>query len=287
MLLVYAGLVPAVVLALWAMTFKPGVHKVHVTYLGLVTRYGRHRIALNQWSYANRAHSIFITIFLTDVRCSKLPLSGIHAHSVKDDQKRSGKTETRPHSPMQARMPAPPKDPVHLPGTLLNLARKQAQDAPTHTLVTFEICTETSHHLLHDGWRSFPSGHSSFSFAGLGYIAVFLTGQLRIMHPHTSLSNVLLCLCPLLGAALIAISRCEDYRHDVWDVCAGSALGLLVALFTYRRYYPNLRSKACDEPFPSMGDLAGMGKAKDSDEETRIGVVEDSDGEVERGLLQS
>ncbi|KAG7120678.1 Diacylglycerol pyrophosphate phosphatase 1 like protein [Verticillium longisporum] len=34
------------------------------------------------------------------------------------------------------------------------------------------------------------------------------------------LSRALVCLVPLLGAALIAISRCEDYRHDVYDTPA-------------------------------------------------------------------
>ncbi len=71
----------------------------------------------------------------------------------------------------------------------------------------------------------------------------------------------------------------------MWDVCAGGALGFLVALFTYRRYYPSLRSRGCDEPFPSRADVAGMGKVKDSDEETRVGLVEESDEEVERALL--
>ncbi|KAF2999234.1 hypothetical protein E8E13_002081 [Curvularia kusanoi] len=49
------------------------------------------------------------------------------------------------------------------------LARcKPAPGTPADVLVTFEVCTETNHHTLHDGWRSFPSGHSSFSFSGLG-----------------------------------------------------------------------------------------------------------------------
>ena len=44
---------------------------------------------------------------------------------------------------------------------------------PEHELVTIEVCTEKSHHILHDGWRSFPSGHSSLAFSGLGFLALY------------------------------------------------------------------------------------------------------------------
>lgn len=81
---------------------------------------------------------------------------------------------------------------------------------------------------------------------------------------------MLLALAPLLGAALIAISRCEDYRHDVYDVSVGSALGLAVAHYTYRRYYPALRNKDCATPFPNPGDdQKGFAKVKDDEEALR------------------
>ncbi|KAL8655140.1 MAG: hypothetical protein Q9226_003164 [Calogaya cf. arnoldii] len=105
------------------------------------------------------------------------------------------------------------------------LARcKPAKGTPAHHLVTIDVCTEKDHHILHDGWRSFPSGHSSFAFSGLGFLSLFLAGQLHVFRPRTDLFRVLLALVPLIGAALIAISRCEDYRHDVYDVTVGSIL---------------------------------------------------------------
>ena len=163
---------------------------------------------------------------------------------------------------------------------------KPAQGTPEHALVTIEVCTETNQHVLQDGWRSFPSGHSSFAFSGLGYLALyvlslivlsdltnlrrFLAGQMHVFRPRTDLARVLLALAPLIGATLIAISRCEDYRHDVYDVTVGSLLGLLVAHYTYRRYYPGLQSSRCDMPFSSRLDVSTNGFSKLKDEEERV-----------------
>ena len=61
-------------------------------------------------------------------------------------------------------------------------------------------------------------------------------------------------MVPLLGALLIAISRSEDYRHDVEDVCVGSAIGFAVAYWNYRRYWRALGSVNCDEPLPGRAD---------------------------------
>ena len=101
---------------------------------------------------------------------------------------------------------------------------------------------------------------------------------MHIFRPRTDLSRVLLALAPLVGAALIAISRLEDYRHDVYDVTTGSVLGMLLAYFSYRRYYPKLNSPHCDTPFPSRAEWASkhtFGKLKDV--EARIGRAEDFD----------
>jgi diacylglycerol diphosphate phosphatase/phosphatidate phosphatase len=167
---------------------------------------------------------------------------------------------------------------------------KPAPGTPAHTLVTFDVCTEPNHHVLHDGWRSFPSGHSSFSFSGLGYLALVIAGQCHVYRPRADLARVLLALAPLLGAVLIAISRCEDYRHDVYDVTVGSLLGMAVAHYTYRRYYPALRNRECATPFANPADEAGgFKKVRGDDEETLRGAREfelsDVSGdEEERGV---
>src|SRR3569833_107977 len=168
---------------------------------------------------------------------------------------------------------------------------------PTNTLVTFEVCTETDHHRLHDGWRSFPSGHSTFSFAGLGYTSLFLAAQLRVfvvrssggsaasdggggmegvVHVRGDLGRALVCLAPLLGATLIAISRCQDYRHDVYDVCTGSLIGWVVGYWSYRRYWPRLSSRHCDEPYP--GPAASLGR--DGDRYRRLHDEEEGGGQT-------
>lgn len=161
------------------------------------------------------------------------------------------------------------------------LARCQpSSDAPTDIPVDISVCTtDPNTHLLQDGWRSFPSGHSSFAFAGLGFTGIWLAGQLHVFHHHgkRDLPRALLCMVPLLGAALIAISRCEDYRHDVYDVTVGSALGMLVAWWSYRRHWPPLSSSRCSEPYPPPGEEQNL----EDEQEPRWQRVRD---EEERGV---
>lgn len=140
-----------------------------------------------------------------------------------------------------------------------------------NVLVNIEVCTTAEGHKLQDGWRSFPSGHSSFSFAGLGFLSLFLAGQLHTFHHPIGgrdLGRALLCLSPIIAATLIAISRCEDYRHDVYDVCVGSVLGMSVAYWSYRRHWPRLSSPRCHEPYPRPGaDLQSSAWQRVRDEE--------------------
>lgn len=66
---------------------------------------------------------------------------------------------------------------------------------------------------------------------------------------------------------MIAISRLADYRHDVYDVISGSILGLLAAYFSYRRYYPPMRSPGCDTPYDKADAMEEFTRLADDEEQ--------------------
>ncbi|KAJ5732222.1 Phosphatidic acid phosphatase type 2/haloperoxidase [Penicillium malachiteum] len=151
------------------------------------------------------------------------------------------------------------------------LARcKPGRGTPDNVLLLWTICKQTNLALLHEGWRSFPSGHSSFSFAGMGYFTLFLSGQMHVFRPRTDLGRCLIAFFPLLCALLVALSRLADYRHDVYDVTCGGLLGMLVAWFSYRRYYPALRSIHCDVPYDKTDLITREGFGRLGDEEQGV-----------------
>ncbi|KAF2276095.1 acid phosphatase/Vanadium-dependent haloperoxidase [Westerdykella ornata] len=50
-------------------------------------------------------------------------------------------------------------------------------------LVTSDVCTQTNDDILQDGFKSFPSGHASFSWAGLLYLTLFLASKFAVAIP--------------------------------------------------------------------------------------------------------
>lgn len=57
---------------------------------------------------------------------------------------------------------------------------------PNWVLVTSKICTTDDADKLKDGFKSFPSGHASFSWAGLLYLTLFLASKFSVAIPHLS-----------------------------------------------------------------------------------------------------
>ncbi|KAI3467044.1 hypothetical protein Pfo_023707 [Paulownia fortunei] len=92
--------------------------------------------------------------------------------------------------------------------------------------------------VIREGHKSFPSGHTSWSFAGLGFLAWYLSGKIRVFDRRGHVAKLCIIFVPLLLAALVGVSRVDDYWHHWQDVFAGGLLGLTVASFCYLQFFP-------------------------------------------------
>ncbi|KAL9017288.1 MAG: hypothetical protein Q9185_005379 [Variospora sp. 1 TL-2023] len=111
-------------------------------------------------------------------------------------------------------------------------------DPLVYGLSDSSICTQSDPKILKDGFRSFPSGHSSSAFAGLFYLSLYLAAKMHVLDNRGEVWKTFIVLIPTLGAALIAVSRIMDARHHPFDVITGSMLGIAVAWSAYRQYFP-------------------------------------------------
>jgi membrane-associated phospholipid phosphatase len=157
---------------------------------------------------------------------------------------------------------------------------QQLGEAPL--LVDSRICQQTDNSILRDGFASFPSGHASFSWAGMTYLTLFLCAKFAITIPFlaSAADNLLdtaafdrapstrrnemgaeiaparnraaapplyllvLAFVPLGAAFYISGSRWSDYRHHGFDIIFGSILGILFAWFGFRLYHLPIRRGA-------------------------------------------
>ncbi|KAJ5145471.1 uncharacterized protein N7515_000035 [Penicillium bovifimosum] len=136
------------------------------------------------------------------------------------------------------------------------------------TLVSWEICRTTSKSLSRDGFASFPSGHASFSFAGLIYLTLWLCSKFSVAFPylppypvedqtHTDDRSsvrsrgaappvylMLIVFVPTATACFIAASRWFDFRHHGFDILFGSAMGIFFAYIGFNMYHLPIRRGA-------------------------------------------
>ncbi|KAG6779146.1 hypothetical protein POTOM_015516 [Populus tomentosa] len=108
--------------------------------------------------------------------------------------------------------------------------------------------------IIKEGHKSFPSGHTSCSFAGLGFLSLYLSGKLKAFDRKGHVAKLCIVFLPILAACLVAISRVDDYWHHWQDVFAGGLLeapfaGLVVATFCYLQFFP--------PPYHPQGIFAG------------------------------
>ncbi|RVW16976.1 putative lipid phosphate phosphatase 3, chloroplastic [Vitis vinifera] len=92
--------------------------------------------------------------------------------------------------------------------------------------------------VIREGHKSFPSGHTSWSFAGLGFLSLYLSGKIQAFDRKGHVAKLCIVFLPLLAASLVGVSRVDDYWHHWQDVFAGGLLGLVVAFFCYLQFFP-------------------------------------------------
>ncbi|XP_057529268.1 lipid phosphate phosphatase 2-like [Amaranthus tricolor] len=92
--------------------------------------------------------------------------------------------------------------------------------------------------VIKEGHKSFPSGHTSWSFAGLSFLAWYLSGKIRCFDRRGHVAKLCIVFSPILLAAMVGVSRVDDYWHHWQDVFAGGLLGLVVASFCYLQFFP-------------------------------------------------
>ncbi|XP_055903340.1 phospholipid phosphatase 5 isoform X2 [Eupeodes corollae] len=121
---------------------------------------------------------------------------------------------------------------------------------PDGIIGDFDHCTGDVH-VVNEGRKSFPSGHSSMAFSSLGFMFYYLAGKLHVFNERGRASGwrLLLAISPLIVAVVVAVSRTCDYHHHWEDVVVGSLLGICVSYLCYRNYFPSMFDVKCHKPY--------------------------------------
>jgi cytochrome c biogenesis protein CcdA len=69
------------------------------------------------------------------------------------------------------------------------------------------------------------------SFAGLGFLSWYLAGKITAFDRRGHVAKLCIVFLPLLTAALVAVSRVDDYWHHWQDVFTGALIGLQFNFF--------------------------------------------------------
>lgn len=97
--------------------------------------------------------------------------------------------------------------------------------------------------LIPGGKLSYPSGHTSFSFACSTSLSLFLSVQCSIYDAKSKnvlFKTIVFVIFPFMIASLVAISRTRDYYHDFSDINAGAIIGILSGILGYNSVFPSI-----------------------------------------------
>lgn len=142
----------------------------------------------------------------------------------------------------------------HLPPVLLEW------DSPG-----YPKCTG-SPEVMHEAYKSFPSGHSTFAFASLTQLTFMFIRQLDVLGSGSSAMSYVFAFAPSLAAAWIAATRVKDAWHWPTDVVAGGLIGTAVSITVCLNQYgsilpPSKRQTSDQDPEAALTPNEGNGSA--------------------------
>ncbi|GKZ24967.1 phosphatidic acid phosphatase type [Aspergillus brasiliensis] len=192
----------------------------------------------------------------------------------------------------------------------------QREESPI--MVTSAICQNPDSTVIKAGFAAFPSGHSSFSWAGLLYLSLWLGAKFAVStpirpvlaapggpadSPHRRASAIaapplyllVLIAVPIGASFYICASRYMDYMHAGWDILGGSLIGIGFAVLGFLWYHapagqgyggwawgPRSSSRAFGDGFGSEGFVeCGTGNrvnARGGYEDLELGAMNGSQG---------
>jgi len=128
-------------------------------------------------------------------------------------------------------------------------------------ITTLECAADQSH--IFEARSSFPSGHSSLSFCGMGCLVWFFLGRSGIGKVSNKCSygeekgakrpfyerqwtdnkfGIVAAFLPWMYASFVASSRLVDNWHHPSDILAGTLIGIFCSTLSYHLWYPNIFS---------------------------------------------
>lgn len=121
-------------------------------------------------------------------------------------------------------------------------------DTPNYNLIE----TAFRKQIIKEGFKSFPSGHTSNGLCGTTMLFLFFTGQAQFNGSKRSiwLSILieLILIYPVLIGVGVGISRVLDKRHHITDVLFGAFIGVFSSSFSFFFHFYPIWSKKSSLP---------------------------------------
>lgn len=110
--------------------------------------------------------------------------------------------------------------------------------SPVGALSSVDICTNDNMALLQEGFRTFPSGHSSTVFCGMVLSSLNIAAKLQVFDQRGISIKIFFATSPIMVACFVSCTRISDNRHFLKDVIGGLLIGICVAIVFYVQYFP-------------------------------------------------